>query len=254
MCVFSYISLHVSEADAARSKWLVGVRGGFNDAKFVGDPVGVIINIPGLAVSGQVDGWQEGFVAGAFVRHNGSEHVGLQVEVNFSQKGGEGPVTGVADVHYPGNVIRTADINGVMNVEMDYVEVPIFAVFSFPADAGDKTTITASAGGYVAYNTAAWAKVEGTATVELPDGSTQTSNFDERWGLGNIVNRTDVGGLLGLGLEVALEKVDLLFDFRWTFGFLSIDGTDQNSSIRNNVISLTFGLGIPLGSELPTAE
>jgi hypothetical protein len=254
MCVSSYVTLCVSPADATTSKWLVGVRGGFNDAKFIGDPVGAMINIPGLAVSGQVDGWQEGFVAGVFVRHNGSENVGLQVELNFSQKGGEGPVTGVADVHYPGDVIRTADINGVISVEMDYVELPVFAVFSFQTDASDKTTVTASVGGYVAYNTAAWAKVEGTASVLLPDGSTQVSNFDQKWGLGNIVNRWDAGGLLGLGLEVALERVDLLFDFRWTFGFLSIDDTDRNSSIRNNVISLTFGIGVPLGSELPAAE
>ena len=242
--------LWAPHAHGATSKWLLGAKGGFNSAKFVGDPVGLTINVSGLQLAGRIDGWREGFTAGAFARRQINEFTGIQIELNYSQKGGEGAVNGLADVEYPGNVIRTAEINGVTTIAMDYTEVPIFAVFSFPTDASEKATITASAGGYVAYNTAAWAYVEGEARVQIQPGTTQIDTFDQRWGLGSIVNRWDVGGLLGLGLEVALERVDLLFDFRWTFGFLSIDDTDQNQSIRNNVISLTFGLGFPLGGEV----
>jgi hypothetical protein len=240
--------LLASSVDSAEAAWMVGAKGGFNSAKFVGDPVTRFINRPGLQVSGRVDDWQEGFAAGVFARRQLSEYVGLQIELLFSQKGGEGAVIGTADVEYPGNVTRAAEINGTMNVQMDYVEVPVFAVFSFPTDASDKVDLTASAGAYVAYNTAAWAYIEGEGRVLLPSGSTQVVNFDQRWGMGSFVNRADVGGLLGAGLEWNLEKTTLLFDFRWEFGFLSIDGTDKNSSTRNNVISLTFGVGLPVGN------
>ena len=241
------VTVIAASAASAESGVLVGAKGGFNTAKLVGDPVTLFVNRPGLDVSGRVDDWQEGFVVGGFVRWGLSEYVGLQIELLFSQKGGEGTVFGTADVEYAPGLTRTGEINGVMSVQMDYVEVPVFAVFSFPTDASDKVDLTASAGAYFAYNTAAWAYIEGEGQVELEDGSFQRVNFDQRWGMGSFVDRVDVGGLLGAGLEWSLEKTTLLFDFRWEFGFLSIDGTDKNSSVRNNVISLTFGVGLPVG-------
>jgi hypothetical protein len=244
---FAVLAVTLASSVASAEGWLLGVKGGFNSAKFVGDPVTGFITQPGVDVSGRVDDWQEGFNAGVFARMGLSEYVGLQAELLFSQKGGEGTVFGTADVRYNDNLTRTGEINGVMSIQMDYVEVPVFAVFSFPTDASDKVDITASAGLYVAHNTAAWMYIEGEGTVELEDGSFQRTNFDQRWGIGSIVNRFDFGGLLGGGVEWSLEKVTLLFDFRWEFGFLSIDGTDNNKSTRNNVIMLTFGLGFPVG-------
>jgi hypothetical protein len=73
-----------SSVASAESAWLLGAKGGFNDAKLIGDPVTIFINRPGVEVSGRVDGWQEGFVVGGFARRNFSEFVGLQFEVLFS--------------------------------------------------------------------------------------------------------------------------------------------------------------------------
>ncbi len=244
---FMLLVVLLASSGASAAGWLLGVKGGFNSAKFVGDPITAFITQPGVDVSGRVDDWQEGFNAGVFARMGLSEYVGLQAELIFSQKGGEGTVTGTADVEYAPGLIRTGTINGVANIQMDYVEIPVFAVFSFPTDGSDKVNLTASAGLYVAHNTAAFLNIEGEGSVELEDGSFQRVNFDQRWGIGSNVNRWDFGGLIGAGVEWSLEKVTLLFDFRWEFGFLSVDGTDSNSSTRNNVIMLTFGVGFPVG-------
>jgi hypothetical protein len=245
---FAVLAVTLVSSAASAEGWLFGVKGGFNSAKFVGDPITGFITQPGVDVSGRVDDWQEGFNAGVFARMGLSEYVGLQAELLFSQKGGEGTVFGTADIEYTPGLTRTGEINGVANIQMDYVEIPVFTVFSFPTDASDKVDITASAGLYVAHNTAAFLSVEGEGTVELEDGSFDEVSFDQRWGIGSNVNRWDFGGLLGMGLEWSLEKVTLLFDFRWEFGFLSVDGTDSNKSTRNNVIMLTFGVGLPVGA------
>jgi hypothetical protein len=170
--------LFLTSTAIAQPVWELGAKGGFNDAKFIGDQAALFVNRPGLAVSGQVDDWNEGFVVGAFARRNFSEFVALQVEALYSQKGGEGPVFGTADVQYTGNVTRTADITGVMTISMDYVEIPVFALFSFAAEDNGKVTLTASTGGYVEYNTAAWVEIEGTGTVALPGGTSEVVNFE----------------------------------------------------------------------------
>ena len=128
----------VTNAPRAEGKWEVGVKGNVNGSKLRGDQVGFWVSQPGLDVSGTVGDSKIGYGVGAYARMYTSDVFALQLEAWYYQKGGEGNVFGVIEVETGANTTMPGDVEGKLTVHLDYVEVPLLAVFVFPADEDGK--------------------------------------------------------------------------------------------------------------------
>jgi len=230
---------------AQPSTWEIGVKAGGTQSKLRGDEIYLFLSQPGLDLGGAVGDYTTGAMWGAYLRRNFSDVFALQVEGLYMEKGGAGTVYGTIDIDVPNSGTFPGDFTGEATVSLDYIEVPVLAVFTFPSDDAGKVLLTASGGVYFATKTKSEIRLQGDATVRLPDLSNRVYPVDETRQI-DTVRRYDIGGLIGIGVEVGLSKVRLLFDGRYEFGLVNIDETDERS-IWNNTFMLTFGLGFPLG-------
>jgi hypothetical protein len=205
------------------------------------------LTTPVLSVQAPLGDKTTGFVGGGFIRRYFNDIFSLQAEVLYSQKGGQGNMTGTVIYTASNNIDYVGDINGLMTVSLDYVEIPVVAIFSFPAD--EKWTLTGILGAYAAFKVDGNAKVEGTVTFPLESLSQTIYDYSQTVDLGSMIATTDVGGIVGGGVEVAAGNVQLVFDARLEFGFVSVlDSGDKG--VYNQIFSVFAGVGIPFGSEI----
>ena len=235
------------DARAAREDWQLGLKGGVNRSQMKGSDIARVLSIPAqdFQIAGPVGDWMTGGVFGGFVRRDFGEMTSIQFELLYSQKGGTGLVWGNALVEAPGNVFYPADISGDMTLTLDYLEMPLMAVWTFPTD--DRLALTAQAGGYFGLLLSSEVRIKGDATVTLPDASTRKIQFDQTWDAEDI-REWDAGGVLGLGMVYTRGSVNWNFDARWSFGLVLVDGTSEQRDIRNNVLSFLVGVAWPLGA------
>jgi len=229
----------------AQSKYKVGLKGGVALSKLRGDEVSRYLSSSDASLAGAIDGYRTGGQFGGFLRRHMKNNFSLQLELQFVQKGGEGPVQGVADVQGHNSAYRSAEFNGAATAKLDYIEVPLLAVFDFESD--DRVDMVFEAGVVLAFNTSAERKLSGEATTERVDGSRQKLTVDQSDDISTEVNPVDFLGALGLGFEIEMSSYDLLLNGRWSFGFTSIDRTNQ-TYVHNSTFSITVGLAFPLGS------
>lgn len=227
---------------AAQTKWKGGLRFGLNDSQFRGDKVSGWISSPGVSLSGTAHDALFGAGVGAFVRHQTGEKFGLQLEVNYSQQGGEGAVTGTVEENFPSNVTYVGVVNGDLRIRMDYIEVPVLFLYSLPSQ--DRVGLTVYLGPSFAYNTRAEAQLTGEVRVPLPDGSNRVTNFDERIPIGGGVNRWQVAGVVGAALEFEMETSVILLEGRYAFGVTSVDKSN-GSDIYNHVFTIAMAFMAP---------
>ena len=95
------------------------------------------------------------------------------------------------------------------------------------------------AGGALAFKTNAEFETEVTLSAN-GISETETSKED----IGDSIEGTDFGGVLGGGVTYKLENVFLFGEARWTYGFSKID--KDGADLKNNAFSFMVGLGIPL--------
>jgi hypothetical protein len=222
---------------AAQEKWKGGLRFGLNTSQFRGDNAAGWVSGPNYSVSGALHDALAGAALGAFVRHQTWEHVGIQMEVNYSQQGGDGSITGTVQMDFPGNVRYTGDINGTLRVRMDYIEVPLLLVYALPSE--DRVGLTAYIGPAVGYNSRAEAQLTGEVRVRLPDGSNRISNYDERIPVGGGVERWQLAGVVGAMLEFEMTSSIIQVDGRYTFGVTTVD-----KSGASDIYNHTFTIGM----------
>lgn len=234
-------------ARAGLEDWELGLKGGWNSTSLRGDEVGLWLNSPKFQIAGTVSDYQGGGVVGGYARRYISDMWAIQVEALYTQKGGKGNVFGDGFVEFPSNVSYPAAIDGVLTVETEYVEFPVLAVIMFPADDSENLTLSVLGGVAFGLNTSSDLRFEGTAEVRLPDSSRRVVRVDEKVDIKAATKDADIGGVIGLALELDRSRVRLLFDARWTFGLMSIDDTGSDSDVRNNTLSFTIGAGFPLG-------
>jgi hypothetical protein len=165
----------------------------------------------------------------------------LQLELLYSQKGGQGTVNGFMELEASNNLTYTADIDGTLRVRMDYIEFPLLALFEFPSE--DRVGFTVLLGPSFGYNTRAEAKIEGQATIPLQDGSNRVTHIDERIPIQGGINRWEIAGVVGAALEFTMKSSVIVLDGRYQFGVTSV-ATDQDT--YNHVFSLTIAFMAPL--------
>ncbi len=229
----------------AQHKWYGGLKFGFNSSQFRGDPVAPWVFNPsgGYYITGTVQDKLPGFIGGGFFRRDIGTWFALQLDLMYSMKGGEGPVSGVLRIEQPSNVVYDGVVNGDLKIRMDYIEFPLLAVFRFPKDTEDKIGFTVEVGPSIGYNTRAEAQLTGTAEVTLPDNSKRVQNFDERIPIQGDINRWAVSGVVGAALEFYLAKQTIILEGRYEFDVTSIS-SDQ--STYNHVFSLMIGFMAPI--------
>jgi hypothetical protein len=229
----------------AQHEWYGGVKLGFNTSQFRGDAVAPLVYSPegGYYVTGAVQDRRFGFIGGGFIRRDIGSWFSVQLDLLYSQKGGKGPVNGVIQVRPTVDVVYDGVVNGELKFRMDYIEVPLLAIFRFPRDTQDKVGFTVGVGPSVGYNTRAEAQLTGTAEVTLPDFSKRVQNYDERIPIHGNVNRWAVSGVGSAALEFYLAKQTILLEARYQFDVTSIS---EDQSTYNHSLSLMVGFMTPL--------
>ena len=229
----------------AQQKWYGGLKLGFNSSQFRGDAVAPLAYDPsgGYYITGSVADKLHGFIGGGFFRRDIDTWFALQLDLVYTQKGGEGPVNGILQIEQPSNVVYDGEVNGDLTLRMDYIELPLLAVFMFPKDEDDNIGFTVQVGPAFGYNTRAEAQLTGSAEVTLPDTSKRVQNYDERIPIQGDINRWAVSGIVGAALEFYLAKQTIILEGRYQFDVTSISG-DQ--STYNHVFSLMIGFMAPI--------
>ncbi len=247
--IIAFIAGSLVTADALASRtWEAGVKLGGQGAKLKGDLIGLYLSYPPqIDVRGPVSDKTTGFVGGGFIRRNFTDMFGVQMEALYSQKGGEGGVVGTVQYLAENNQTYVGEVDGRLTASLDYIEVPVLAIFSFPAD--DKFTLVAELGVSFAFSSSAEIQLKGEASFDQPNYSKIIKNFDQTAKIGGNVNDFDFGGVVGGGLEIAAGDAILYFDARLTFGLVSVDETGDKD-VKNEVVSIFAGVGIPFGGEM----
>jgi hypothetical protein len=229
----------------AQHKWKAGIKGGFNSSQFRGDPASPWVMKPaqGLYLDGNVGDKLSGVVVGGFFRRDIGDWFGLQLELLYSQQGGQGTVNGFMRLQAENNLWYTADIDGTLRVRMDYLEFPLLALFEFPSE--DRVGFTVLLGPSFGYNSRAEAKIEGQASIPLQDGSNRVTHIDERIPIQGDINRWQISGVVGAALEFYMKSSIIVLDGRYQFGVTSIS---NDQSTYNHVFSLTIAFMAPLKS------
>jgi hypothetical protein len=243
----AFVLCVTSSAASAQLAWELGVKGNINGSKLVGDQVGFWLSEGDINLSGTVGDPKLGYGVGAYGRMYTSANFAVQVEVWYIQKGSQGGVWGTLEIDDPNNALRgPVDVNGTLSVNLDYIEVPVLAVFVFQADEDGTVTLTGQLGGYIAFNTRSSVGIEGTARGELVSGGVQVLTIDESTGITSITNKVDLGLIVGGSVEIPAGRVRLIFDGRFEQGLVSVDDSGQNQSIYNQSFVFAFGVGFPL--------
>ena len=141
-----------------------------------------------------------GAVAGLFLSKQINDSFGMRVEGLFSQKGAKNAEQAVEDFKY----------------KLTYVDVPVLFTFG-PASSGD-TRFNVFVGPQFSFNTKA----------EFEENGVDFDADDQ-------VKSTDVGAVLGVGLE----KGSVTADARYTFGLTNI--AESGNKVKNRVFSVMVG-------------
>ncbi|MEJ2722015.1 MAG: outer membrane beta-barrel protein, partial [bacterium] len=114
----------------------------------------------------------------------------------------------------------------------------LLAVVSFPMSA--TAAFDLFAGPALSFKTKA--EIEQTFIVSAAG---QSESDTEKMDIGDDIEGTDFGGVLGAGVTFDLPKMVLFAEARWTYGFTKIDKADD-SDIKNNAFGFMVGVGIPI--------
>ena len=245
-----FVSLTVSNAALAELRWQAGAKGGAYWAKLKGDAVSLWIGgAEEQQLAGSIGDSKLGFTGGAFLTVFFNDFFGLQTELMYTPKGGKGTATGHI-IYYPEyDNPRPAFFNGTVYANLDYVEVPLLAVFEFEATDGGKIRIRGLVGPTFAFNIHAESRLEGTAEITMQDTSTRSQQIDQRAEIGEFVKNFEFGLMFGGAVYWDIGKVDLLIESRWERGLTSLDNTTLYHNIHTSNVSLMFGVSVPIGGE-----
>jgi hypothetical protein len=211
----------------AQASWEFGLKAGVSAAKLSGDDTKYSYEVDADNYEkGEFTDMKLGFVGGAFATAHVNKQFGVRLEALYFQKGGEGTAEGK-----DGGVAFTAD----QTITLDYFEIPLLAVLSFPA--GTSGTFDIFAGPAIAFNVTAKSKYEWTRGGE---SGTEEADLED-------VKGTDFGGVLGVGFTLGMDSMNLFADARWEMGFTTIDDSEAEADIKNNAFAFMIGVGFPLG-------
>lgn len=241
------VSIIFSSAAYAQLRWQTGIKGGANWGKLRGDAVSMWLGGEDSQLAASLGDAKLGFEGGAFLTVFFNEFFGIQGEVMYMPKGGEGTASGYIIFHPDYDNPRPAFFNGTAYAYLDYIEFPVMAVFEFEATEGGKVRVRGLAGTTFAFNVHAQARLKGRAEITMQDESTRYQDIDERMDIGERVKQFEFGLIFGGAVYWDIGKVDLLIESRWERGLTSVDNTTLYREIYTSNVSLMFGFSYPFG-------
>jgi len=204
LAVVAMLAALVSTTALAEMNLEVGAKGGIN----LGDLWGSDVDSLSMDTAVRV-----GFLGGAFLGATFNENFGARLEVLYAQRGQ-----------------KFNDPNGDITDKLDYVEIALYGIASYPAT--DMVSIYGFAGPYVGFNTKS----------EQSNGKTE--DFKD------VTKSTDFG--LGGGAGVSYMATDMLKIFlegQYNIGFISInDNPETDWTVKNQGVGVTVGVAVPLSS------
>lgn len=185
-----------------------GVKLGMNISDFSGDD-----DIEGW---GELLDWKAGFCGGVFMAYAVNDWFSLQPELLYSMKG----------------MKMGLGILGLsMTWSLDYIEIPVLAVFEIPLESSLRPY--ALAGPAVGFKVRS--KMSASALGE-----------EETFDLGEYTNTVDFSLVVGAGINFDIAGRALTFDFRWIPGLTGVfkddvPWTDEPPNMRNDTFSFLLG-------------
>lgn len=190
-----------------------GVKGGLGLAGSWGADAGDSASMTGTL--------RAGFCGGAMGAVLFTENIGVQAEVLYAQKGktGSGGIAGTSVQE---------------DWKSDYVEVPVMCRLSYPLKTSRVLGYAGPSFSYLlssSYTKSTQSDVSGNSTA-VTDTKESTSAFD-------------IGLALGGGMEFDIRTGEIIFDLRFTPGFITTDGrtTGRQLDIKNYLITFLIGYG-----------
>jgi len=197
-----------------------GAKGGVTSATLHGNVSG-LVDLSGLKILRDLKGSRTGFTAGLYANFRANPSFAIQIESMYTQKGGSGRSAIVVD----STTFTDADIT----IELDYVEFPVIAMVTFPANAID----------FIAYGGAAIGfNLKSDAVITIA-GSTNSVNIE------SAVKGTDWSAIAGLSISFGLGSFEMLLDGRFEYSLDSINNA-SSVDVRNGVGIFTIGLTTPI--------
>jgi len=181
----------------AQMSWELGIKAGVSAAKLSGDDTKTeITEDADNYYKSDVSDMKLGFVGGGYATMHMNKQFGLRLEALYFQKAAR-------DRRRRGRSFEwTAD----ETYTLDYFELPLLAVISFPA--GTSGIFDIFLGPAVAFNVTAKQKSEWTGEG---DSGTDEEDLED-------IKGTDFGGVLGLGFTLMMDSMNLFADARWEMG------------------------------------
>jgi hypothetical protein len=152
------------------------------------------------------------FVGGLFLSVKPSRRLGLQAEVNYSQKG----------ARVRNGILTTSQL------QLAYLEVPVLARFVFAGRAARRALPYLSTG--PSFNVLLGAR---NPSLRDPVVTQQYQRFDFGWSAGG-------------GLEIDLKNKWWIIDLRYTHGLLPLANRANPPAVQNAVFTLSMALGFEL--------
>jgi hypothetical protein len=196
------------------------------------------------------------YEVGIFAEFGLNDTFGLQVELNYSIKGGERkglqpiplnslPVTLTSQI--PAGLVPYGDFENISVLK--YLEVPILAKLNFGstdwrffANAGPYFGILVGAEQQTSGASQIYADPFGTQPIPLPGVGTTPIPFTAKTDVKDNIKDFNVGIIAGVGVTKDIgPKSQILFEVRGTYGFIAVQ---ENSTFGDsNIGSVLFSLG-----------
>ena len=194
------------------------------------------------------------YETGAFVEYGLNEKFSLQLELNYTVKGGERDgLQPIPADRLPAGVVPQGTVlyaNYENKSALEYLEIPILAKFGY----GNDWRFFGNAGPYFGFLVGATQKTEGssrlyadeagTMPVPLPPelGGDNPLPFGAETDIKDNIKNFNVGAIAGIGVSKSLgDHSELFFEVRGTYGFIKIQENSQFGESR--IGSVLFSLG-----------
>jgi hypothetical protein len=184
-----------------------GVKVALNSAKLHGEDVEDFEDLLGAGLDSKL-----GFCFGGFVTFSMHEMFAIQPEVLYTMKGAKMEESIMGETLY-------------VWVNLTYLEIPVLAKLQIPTQGGVKPSIFAGP--------ALGIKLSGKIKAEYA-GESEEEDIED-------MKNTDLGLVIGGGIDFGLGKGMLIVDLRYTLGLSSISEF-EDEDVKNGVFSLMVGI------------
>jgi opacity protein-like surface antigen len=185
---------------------------------------------------------KQGITAGGFAAYNLSDHLSLQLELNYLQEGGQ-----LLSIEHSWDLNRNSwDLikTDNQNVILHNLDIPIMLKFSYSLGT---SRISLIAGPALGVNLYTGVRHETTVLSDIGNTSTYTSNEN----ITSNIERYNVGITAGFGFEIPVfTRNYILIDARYRYGLMpvykgySYRGLPQiTGDLKNNTMYFTLGFG-----------